>query len=194
MASIIRATVFFGTAAFGDRTWASVDLVGWSIIETSVYIITGCLPHTKPLISHYTPAWLKRAIKSSIGSLPTKLTSLKSRSGSKSYGYAQSKSRSTRRDAKSQTPDDDSVELTSSSSSSQGHTLKGATSVSSMSNHSMGMHSPDPRIWPHNQADVENMSPRVNIRSSSLEFDKQDSPPPQSGHITVTREITMTRE
>ncbi|KAF3771402.1 hypothetical protein M406DRAFT_24719, partial [Cryphonectria parasitica EP155] len=55
VSSIVRATVFFDTAAFDDRTWASVDLVGWSIIETSVYIITGCLPHLRPLVSHYTP-------------------------------------------------------------------------------------------------------------------------------------------
>lgn len=63
MASIIRATIFFGTEAFADETWASVDLVGWSIIETSVYIITCCLPNLRPLVSHYTPAWLKKAVK-----------------------------------------------------------------------------------------------------------------------------------
>lgn len=190
VAAIVRATVFFGTAAFGDRTWASVDLVGWSIIETSVYIITGCLPHIKPVISHYTPAWLKRAIKSSIGSLPTKLSS-HGRSGTKSFG--QSKSRS-RRDQKSQarTPndDDDGIELTGGQQNLQ---LKGAVSISSLSNHSAGVHSPEGHVWPHNQADVEDMSPRVDIRSSSLELGKQESPP-QSGRITVTREIKMTRE
>lgn len=66
MASIIRATIFFGTAAFADETWASVDLVGWSIIETSVYIITCCLPNLRPLLSHYTPRWLKKAVKLSV--------------------------------------------------------------------------------------------------------------------------------
>lgn len=66
VASIIRATIFFGTEAFADETWASVDLVGWSIIETSVYIITCCLPNLRPLVSHYTPAWIKRAVKSSV--------------------------------------------------------------------------------------------------------------------------------
>lgn len=66
VASIIRATIFFGTEAFADETWASVDLVGWSIIETSVYIITCCLPNLRPLVSHYTPAWLKRAVRSSV--------------------------------------------------------------------------------------------------------------------------------
>lgn len=66
MASIIRATIFFGTEAFADETWASVDLVGWSIIETSVYIITCCLPNLRPLVSHYTPTWLKKAVKLSV--------------------------------------------------------------------------------------------------------------------------------
>lgn len=189
MASIIRATVFFGTAAFGDRTWASVDLIGWSIIETSVYIITGCLPHLKPLISHYTPAWLKRAIHASIDSLPTKLGSSRGQSG---YG------RGTRlRDQKSihhgqhhhghsQNLDDDSIELTSGQA-----TLKGAVSVSSMSRHSPT--TADAHVWPHNQrADVEHgMSPTVNIRSSSLEEHEYEG---GHNHITVTREIKMTRE
>lgn len=63
VASIIRATIFFGTDAFTDETMASVDLIGWSIIETSVYIITCCLPFLRPLASHYTPAWLKKAVR-----------------------------------------------------------------------------------------------------------------------------------
>lgn len=200
MASIIRATVFFGTAAFGDSTWASVDLIGWSIIETSVYIITGCLPHLKPVISHYTPGWLKRAIKSTVGSLPTKMGSSKGRSGIKSYGHGTSKSRSTRRDQKSQlggqstvSPDDDSIELTSH------NTLKGAVSVSSMSNQSDGLHSPGNDVWPPTSYQMNgpdnDMSPRVDIRSSSLEYDQnQESPPQTAGQITVTREIKMTRE
>lgn len=189
VASIIRATVFFGTAAFGDRTWASVDLIGWSIIETSVYIITGCLPHLKPLISHYTPAWLKRAINASISSLPTKLGSSRGQSHNRS-GYG----RGTRlRDQKShghhhhsQNPDDDSIELTSGQA-----TLKGAVSMSSMSRNSPT--TADAHVWPHNQlADVENgMSPTVNIRSSSLEDQEYEG---GHNHITVTREIKMTRE
>lgn len=71
MASIIRAKIFFGTAAFSDETMASVDLIGWSIIETSVYIITNCLPHLRPLLSHYTPACIKRALRSSLASFGT---------------------------------------------------------------------------------------------------------------------------
>jgi hypothetical protein len=37
VASIIRATVFFSTSAFSDSTFASVDLLGWSVVETGSY-------------------------------------------------------------------------------------------------------------------------------------------------------------
>ncbi|EQB45561.1 hypothetical protein GCG54_00005329 [Colletotrichum gloeosporioides] len=66
VASIIRAVTFFGTAAFTDRTWASVALVGWSIIETGTYIIAACLPHLRPMISHYTPPWLKSMVRKTL--------------------------------------------------------------------------------------------------------------------------------
>lgn len=62
VASIIRARIFFATSALSDETWASVDLIGWSIVETSVYIITCCLPHLRPLIAHLTPRWVKKAV------------------------------------------------------------------------------------------------------------------------------------
>lgn len=186
--------------------------MGWSIIETGVYIITGCLPHLKPLISHYTPAWLKRAVNASLSSLPTKLGS--SRGGQ--YGTRSGYGRGTRlRDQKSQpggrdqhNPDeDDSIELTG----GQPATPKGALSMTSST--TMDRHSPSRgHIWPHDQlADAENgLSPTVNIhiRSSSLEgyqeggpnnnnnnrVGKRDSPPQTAGQITVTREIKMTRE
>lgn len=163
-----------------------------------MYIITGCLPHLRPLISHYTPAWLKRVVKSSIGSIPTRLTSNKGRSGYAGYGQSKlSRGTITRRDQKQSLalPDDDSIELTNSGQ----HTLKGAVSMNSMGGLSpTGLPSPEGHVWPHNQAEGEDtMSPRVDIRSSSLpsvELDKQDSPPQTAGHITVTREIKMTRE
>ncbi|WQF78866.1 hypothetical protein CDEST_03880 [Colletotrichum destructivum] len=66
VASIIRAYIFFQTSAFTDRTWASVGLVGWSIIETGTYIIAACLPHLRPMISHYTPPWLKSMVRKTI--------------------------------------------------------------------------------------------------------------------------------
>ncbi|OHF04244.1 integral membrane protein [Colletotrichum orchidophilum] len=66
VASIIRAVTFFSNSAFSDRTWASVDLIGWSIIETGTYIIAACLPHLRPMISHYTPPWLKSMVRKTI--------------------------------------------------------------------------------------------------------------------------------
>ncbi|KAK1719488.1 hypothetical protein CaCOL14_001812 [Colletotrichum acutatum] len=66
VASIIRAVIFFSNSAFSDRTWASVGLVGWSIIETGTYIIAACLPHLRPMISHYTPPWLKSMVRKTI--------------------------------------------------------------------------------------------------------------------------------
>ncbi|KAK2035581.1 integral membrane protein [Colletotrichum zoysiae] len=66
VASIIRAWIFFQTSAFADRTWASVGLVGWSIIETGTYIIAACLPHFRPMISYYTPPWLKSFVRRTV--------------------------------------------------------------------------------------------------------------------------------
>lgn len=80
VASIIRAAIFFDTSALEDRTWSSIELVGWSIIETSVYIITCCLPHLRPLISHYTPRWLKKAVHITVS------RSYGAMSDAKSYG------------------------------------------------------------------------------------------------------------
>ena len=90
--SVIRARIFFSTAAFGDRTFASVDLVGWSIIETSVYIITGCLPHLRALVSHYTPDSVKQAIKNTMSSATARYGS-KSKGGTS--GFSASKSYNT---------------------------------------------------------------------------------------------------
>lgn len=58
IASIIRASVFFRTAAFADRTWASVDLIGWSIVEVGSYVTTNCLLHYRRLATYYRRLWL----------------------------------------------------------------------------------------------------------------------------------------
>lgn len=47
---------------------ASVALVGWSIIETGTYIITNCLATLKPLVTHFTPAWLRMAMRWTVAS------------------------------------------------------------------------------------------------------------------------------
>ncbi|KAK7974301.1 hypothetical protein PG990_011098 [Apiospora arundinis] len=105
VASIIRAVTFFSTAAFGDRTFASVALVGWSVIETGTYIITNCLASLKPLLAYYAPAWLKKALHSTVRSV-TKYTS--SAGTSKAGGTT---TRSTARKTPAQ-PQEDEIELT----------------------------------------------------------------------------------
>ncbi|KAK7973371.1 hypothetical protein PG996_007598 [Apiospora saccharicola] len=104
VSSIIRAVTFFSTSAFADRTFASVALVGWSVIETGTYIITNCLASLKPLLNYYSPAWLKKLIHNTVHSV-TKYGS--SNGTSKSSGTG---SRSTAR--KQPQPQEDEIELT----------------------------------------------------------------------------------
>ncbi|KAH8890288.1 integral membrane protein [Thozetella sp. PMI_491] len=80
VASIIRAITFFGTAAFADRTWASVELVGWSIVETGTYIMTVCMPSLKPLISHYTPQSIKDMVRKGVSAASSSMSSSKMKS------------------------------------------------------------------------------------------------------------------
>ncbi|KAJ0163890.1 hypothetical protein CTA2_2170 [Colletotrichum tanaceti] len=110
VASIIRAYIFFQTSAFMDRTWASVGLVGWSIIETGTYIIAACLPQLRPMISHYTPSWLKSMVRKT---MVRKTISQASNSASKATNSKNVQSR--RRGAAAAAAndeDEDEVELT----------------------------------------------------------------------------------
>ncbi|TLD24091.1 hypothetical protein PspLS_06970 [Pyricularia sp. CBS 133598] len=91
VASVIRARIFFSTSAFEDRTWASVELVGWSIIESGTYIVTACLPHMKPILSHYTPQSVKNFVRGGFSKASSAL------SGNKSFGNSTSGKRSRRR-------------------------------------------------------------------------------------------------
>ncbi|KAK8074235.1 hypothetical protein PG994_005134 [Apiospora phragmitis] len=112
VSSIIRAVTFFSTAAFADRTFASVALVGWSVIETGTYIITNCLASLKPLLNYYAPAWLKRLVRSTVHSV-TKYGSSNgtSRAGAGGGGNnSSSAARSTA--ARKQQPQEDEIELT----------------------------------------------------------------------------------
>ncbi|TLS26808.1 hypothetical protein PpBr36_04800 [Pyricularia pennisetigena] len=90
VASVIRARIFFSTSAFEDRTWASVELVGWSIIESGTYIVTACLPHMKPILSHYTPQSVKDFARGSFAKASSAL------SGNKSFSTSTSGKRSRR--------------------------------------------------------------------------------------------------
>ncbi|KAI3390406.1 hypothetical protein diail_9740, partial [Diaporthe ilicicola] len=178
IASIIRARIFFSTAAFGDRTFASVDLVGWSIIETSVYIITGCLPHLRALVSHYTPDSVKKALKNSFSSMTSRYGKSKGGtsgfSGSKSFGQQSKKGNTVQVHAL----DDDAIELTRQNNNWRrlsGDDLENGpqTAVTARSG----------ETW------LTDASPTVNVRSSQDMF---QSPgrlgTPNDGQIKVTTE------
>ncbi|KAL1871105.1 hypothetical protein Daus18300_004850 [Diaporthe australafricana] len=184
IASIIRARIFFSTAAFGDRTFASVDLVGWSIIETSVYIITGCLPHLRALVSHYTPDSVKRAIKNTFNSVTTrsggKSKGTSGFSASKSYGHQSSKKGNS---VQVHSLDDDAIELTRQNNNwnrLSGEDLeRGAAPNTARSG----------ETW------LTDASPTVNVRSSQDMFQSRDRlGTPNDGQITVTTEVRLTRD
>lgn len=181
VASIIRATIFFGTSAFSDETMASVDLIGWSIIETSVYIITNCLPHLRPLVSHHAPGWLKQAFKSTFASFGTHADRTKGYSkGSalKSLGQSR-KGQDTRHE-------DDMIELT---------WRKGDVSQLSRSgsscNNNQETYSP---VWEGGEREAQDMASKTEIKSTgepSQDIERSGSTP--LGSITVTREVKLTR-
>ena len=50
--SIIRFTSFFTTDAVTDGTWASVNLMTWTVLEPGVYLIAACLPTYRPLLAY----------------------------------------------------------------------------------------------------------------------------------------------
>lgn len=200
MASIIRAKIFFGTAAFTDETMASVDLIGWSIIETSVYIITNCLPHLRPLISHYTPDFIKRALKSTLASMGTygdptgkTLGGQSKMSGLKSFGHSRRSP-----DTRNATDDeDDTIELThqraelglNSPAGRDASWSDGATTLSS----EHGGQSPG---WERAADRAHVGASKVECRSGGDSFRDGNGRLGRSGGlgaITVTREVKLTR-
>ncbi|KAM0794239.1 hypothetical protein BDR22DRAFT_776243, partial [Usnea florida] len=50
IASIFRFMAFFQNNAITDGTFASVDLMSWTIIEPGIYLVAACLPPLRPLI------------------------------------------------------------------------------------------------------------------------------------------------
>ena len=50
--SIIRFVSFFKGSAVVDGTWASVNLMTWTLIEPGVYLIAACLPTYRPVLAH----------------------------------------------------------------------------------------------------------------------------------------------
>lgn len=49
--------------------------MGWSIIETGTYIVTNCLATLKPLVTRFTPAWLRAAMRWTVASASHVLSS-----------------------------------------------------------------------------------------------------------------------
>ncbi|KAF2179123.1 hypothetical protein K469DRAFT_674827 [Zopfia rhizophila CBS 207.26] len=51
VASCIRMAAFYQTEAFVDNTYASVKLVGWSIIEPGMYLVAACSMKFRPVFT-----------------------------------------------------------------------------------------------------------------------------------------------
>lgn len=57
------------------RPGAGVDLSFWTIVEASCYIIANCLPHLRPLISHYVHPRVKQMFYRTVETASIKLAS-----------------------------------------------------------------------------------------------------------------------
>ena len=66
IASIFRFTTFFRNNAISDGTFASVELMSWTIIEPGIYLMAACLPTLRPIfqrlfkdrsLSHPSTEW-----------------------------------------------------------------------------------------------------------------------------------------
>lgn len=173
VASIIRATIFFNTTALEDRTFASVDLVGWSIIEISIYIVTGCLPHMKPLVSHYTPAWLRRFLRNTITTIKTSSTG---KSGASKYFSSKSAGTSSKANGERRLggENEDSIELTAPEED-----LERAPTNTSLSD------SPRPSRPPPR--------PTIATLHNERKLRASDLPVLSPGQIVVTREVRLER-
>ncbi|CAJ2509530.1 Uu.00g145560.m01.CDS01 [Anthostomella pinea] len=50
VASFIRLSIFFKTDAFSDPTWASIQLMSWTLAEPGVIFICACMPSLWPML------------------------------------------------------------------------------------------------------------------------------------------------
>ncbi|KAN0068104.1 hypothetical protein V8E54_013674 [Elaphomyces granulatus] len=55
LASIYRFLLFISVDGFDDRTWATVPLLAWSVVECSMYLAAACLPLLRPVVDKVTP-------------------------------------------------------------------------------------------------------------------------------------------
>ena len=65
VASIIRMTIFFNLNAFSDNTWASIQLMSWTIAEPGTILICACMPALWPMFLRYVPGLGSRLAGSS---------------------------------------------------------------------------------------------------------------------------------
>ncbi|KAI1142681.1 hypothetical protein F5Y05DRAFT_126815 [Hypoxylon sp. FL0543] len=80
VASFIRLSIFFRKNALVDNTWASIELMSWTLAETGVILICACLPALWPLFLR---------VVSGVGTLRSKTgksTALSGTGESKQYG------------------------------------------------------------------------------------------------------------
>ncbi|KAK3945719.1 putative integral membrane protein [Diplogelasinospora grovesii] len=66
VASFIRMDIFFQLNAFSDNTWASIQLMAWTLAEPGVILICACMPSLWPMIVRCVPS-IKGTIRGKSG-------------------------------------------------------------------------------------------------------------------------------
>ncbi|KAH9896197.1 hypothetical protein F4778DRAFT_783479 [Xylariomycetidae sp. FL2044] len=59
LAGFIRFYLFWEINAFTDRTWASIQLMSWTLAEPGIIYICACMPSLWPIIIRVVPAFRK---------------------------------------------------------------------------------------------------------------------------------------
>lgn len=152
-----------------------------------MYIATNCLPHLRPLISHYTPKSIKKALKLSLSSFTSNAYS-KGRSqskGSNLKSWGQSRSINP--------PRDDEIELTRQPTK----TVQSQKSPGpSDSWNSRSVSDDNTQGWDHDSRSMKsapaNSLVEINSPGEFTEVDK--SGVSITNTITVTREVKLSRE
>lgn len=52
--------LFFKLDAFSDATWASIQLMSWTVAEPGVILICACMPALWPLVGHYKKSGISK--------------------------------------------------------------------------------------------------------------------------------------
>lgn len=140
------------------------------------------------MVSHYTPASVKKAIKNTLSSATTRYGRSKGTSGfSGSKSFTQSKKGN---NVQVHALDDDAIELTRQNNNwnrLSGEDLERGVGGDGAPKTGMSMRSAD--TW------LQDASPTVNVRSSQDVFQSRDRlGTPNDGAITVTTEVRLTRD